>query len=72
MPEEGRGAQTEAQGALSAAEVRQKGLKAQLAEQGRALASKEKEAGSLAQALAREQRSVEECSKRWGALIPEP
>ena len=57
--------QTEAQGALSAAEVRQKGLKAQLAEQRRALASKEKEAGSLAQALAKEQRKVDECSKRW-------
>ena len=57
--------QTEAQGALSAAEVCQKGLKAQLAEQRRALASKEKEAGGLAQALAKEQRKVEECSKRW-------
>lgn len=45
--------------------MRQKGLKAQLAEQRRALASKEKEAGSLAQALAKEQRKVEECSKRW-------
>lgn len=57
-------AQTEAQGALQAAEVRQKGLKKQLAEEKRKLASKEKEAGGLAQQLQREQRQVDECSAR--------
>lgn len=58
-------AQTEAQGALQAAEVRQKGLKKQLSEQRRALASKEKEAGGLAQELQKEQKKVEECSRRY-------
>lgn len=66
-------AQTEAQGALQAAEVRQKGLKKQLAEERRKLASKEKEAGGLAQQLQREQRQVEECSARlapaWQPLL---
>jgi septal ring factor EnvC (AmiA/AmiB activator) len=65
-------AQTEAQGALQAAEVRQKGLKKQLAEEKRKLASKEKEAGGLAQQLQREQRQVDECSARlapaWQSL----
>ena len=56
--------QTEAQGQLQAADVRQKGLKKQLADQRRALASKEKEAGGLAQDLQKEQRKVEECSRR--------
>ena len=56
--------QTEAQGQLQAAEVRQKGLKKQLAEQRKALASKEKEAGGLAQDLQKEQRKVDECSHR--------
>ena len=56
--------QTEAQGQLQAAEVRQKGLKKQLAEQRKALASKEKEAGGLAQDLQKEQRKVDECSRR--------
>ncbi len=56
--------QTEAQGQLQAAEVRQKGLKKQLAEQRKALASKEKEAGGLAQDLQKEQRTVDECSHR--------
>ncbi len=57
-------AQTQAQGALQAAEVRQKGLRKQLAEEKRKLASKEKEAGGLAQELQREQRQVDECSAR--------
>ena len=57
-------AQTEAQGALQAAEVRQKGLKKQLAEEKRKLASMEKEAGGLAQQLQREQRQVDDCSAR--------
>ena len=56
--------QTEAQGQLQAAEVRQKGLRKQLTEQRRALASKEKEASGLAQDLHSEQRKVKECSKR--------
>ena len=56
--------QTEAQGQLQAAEVRQKGLKKQLTEQRRALASKEKEAGGLAQDLQKEQQKVDECSRR--------
>lgn len=56
--------QTEAQGQLQAAEVRQKGLRKQLAEQRRALASKEKEAGGLAQSLQKEQQKVDECSRR--------
>jgi len=56
--------QTEAQGQLQAAEVRQNGLKKQLTEQRKALASKEKEAGGLAQDLQKEQRKVEECSRR--------
>jgi structural maintenance of chromosome 2 len=49
---------------LQAAEVRQKGLRKQLAEEKRKLASKEKEAGGLAQELQREQRQVDECSAR--------
>ena len=52
--------------------MRQRGLKAQLAEQRRALASREEEAGGLAQALAKEQRAVEECSKRWDTLNHKP
>ena len=61
--------QTEAQGQLQAAEVRQKGLKKQLAEQRKALASKEKEAGGLAQTLQKEQQKVDECSRRRVPLI---
>lgn len=60
--------QTEAQGQLQAAEVRQKGLKKQLAEQRKALASKEKEAGGLAQTLQKEQQKVDECSRRQAPL----
>ena len=60
--------QTEAQGQLQAAEVRQKGLKKQLAEQRRALASKGKEAGGLAQDLQKEQRKVDDCSQRQALL----
>ena len=40
----------------------------QLAEQRRALASKEKEAGGLAQDLQKEQRKVDECSRRHALL----
>ena len=48
--------------------MRQKGLRKQLAEQRRALASKEKEAGGLAQDLQKEQRKVDECSRRHALL----
>ena len=61
--------QTEAQGRLQAAEVRQKGLKKQLAEQRKGLASKEKEAGGLAQTLQKEQQKVDDCSRRQAPLI---
>lgn len=44
--------------------MRAKHLEKQLAEQRKLLASKEKEAGSLAKELKREQAAVDSCSQR--------
>ncbi len=48
--------------------MRAKHLEKQLAEQRKLLASKEKEAGSLAKELKKEQAAMEQFSQRWGFL----
>lgn len=47
--------------------MRAKHLEKQLAEQRKALAAKEKEAGGLAQELKRERAAVDACQQRWDA-----
>ncbi|BDA47769.1 Structural maintenance of chromosomes protein 2 [Coccomyxa sp. Obi] len=61
-------AQMAAEGEVQEANVRAKHLEKQLAEQRKALAAKEKEAGSLAQELKRERAAVDACQQRLAKL----
>lgn len=56
--------QMAAEGEVQEANVLAKHLEKQLAEQRKALAAKEKEAGSLAQELKRERAAVDACQQR--------
>ena len=57
--------QTKAEADTKQADARAKHLQKQLAEQRRALSSKEKEAGQLQAQLAKEQAAVDSCKQRW-------
>ncbi|KAL4421732.1 hypothetical protein ABPG77_002348 [Micractinium sp. CCAP 211/92] len=65
-------AQTEAEAEAKAADTRCKHLQKQLAEQRKALASKQKEGSKLQQELAREQAAVEQCRSAAQALGYDP
>lgn len=64
--------QTEAEAEAKAADTRCKHLQKQLAEQRKALASKQKEGSKLQQELAREQAAVEQCRAAAQALGYDP
>lgn len=64
--------QTEAEAEAKAAETRSKHTQKQLAEQRKALASKEKEGSKLVKELARERSAVEQCRQAAAALGHDP